>query len=147
MELRRHAGAWRRRVRLDAVQPDINVTPLVDVVLVLLIIFMVVTPLLQKGVPVDLPVAQDPEKKPDKKEDFIVSVKADETVWITEEDGALPPELFKARLAELYERAPSTPLYIKADKKLRYGVVKKVMLDCEASGFKSVSLVANAPAE
>src|SRR5213595_2701958 len=61
---------------------DINVTPLVDVCLVLLIIFMVVTPMLQKGVPVNLPVTEDPEKTPDTEKQLIISVKADGSVYL-----------------------------------------------------------------
>src|SRR3954468_9297089 len=61
---------------------DINVTPLVDVCLVLLIIFMVVTPMLQKGVPVNLPMTEDPEKTPDTEKQLLISVKADGTVYV-----------------------------------------------------------------
>src|SRR5215217_6382828 len=65
-----------------ALNADINVTPLVDVCLVLLIIFMVVTPMLQKGVPVNLPVTEEPEKTPDTEKQLLISVKADKTVYI-----------------------------------------------------------------
>src|ERR1043165_8068787 len=61
---------------------DINVTPLVDVCLVLLIIFMVVTPMLQKGVPVNLPVTEDPEKTPDTEKQLIISVKSAGSVYL-----------------------------------------------------------------
>src|SRR5439155_15241355 len=61
---------------------DINVTPLVDVCLVLLIIFMVVTPMLQKGVPINLPVAEDPEKTPDTEKQLQISVKSDGNVYL-----------------------------------------------------------------
>src|SRR5918997_1671511 len=64
----------------DEVKGEINVTPLVDVCLVLLIIFMVVTPMLQKGVPVDLPVTEAPEKTPDTEKQLQISVKGDRTV-------------------------------------------------------------------
>src|SRR3954466_16359612 len=61
---------------------DINVTPLVDVCLVLLIIFMVVTPMLQKGVPVNLPVTEDPENTPNTEKQLQISVKADGSVYL-----------------------------------------------------------------
>src|SRR3954451_17531836 len=61
---------------------DINVTPLVDVCLVLLIIFMVVTPMLQKGVPINLPVTEDPEKTPDTEKQLQISVKSDGSVYL-----------------------------------------------------------------
>src|SRR5258706_16294573 len=66
----------------DEVKGDINVTPLVDVCLVLLIIFMVVTPMLQSGVDVALPQGPHSEKKPGKESDLIVSIKVDGTVFI-----------------------------------------------------------------
>src|SRR3979409_327982 len=65
-----------------ALTSDINVTPLVDVCLVLLIIFMVVTPMLQKGVPVNLPVTEEPEKTPDTDKQLQISVKSDGTVYL-----------------------------------------------------------------
>src|SRR5207248_6794627 len=65
-----------------ALNADINVTPLVDVCLVLLIIFMVVTPMLQKGVPINLPVAEDPEKTPDTEKQLQISVKMDDSVYL-----------------------------------------------------------------
>src|SRR5687768_18610050 len=65
-----------------ALTSDINVTPLVDVCLVLLIIFMVVTPMLQKGVPVNLPVTEAPEKTPDSEKQLQISVKDDGSVYV-----------------------------------------------------------------
>src|SRR6266849_3955009 len=83
---------------------DINVTPLVDVCLVLLIIFMVVTPMLQKGVPVNLPVTEDPEKTPDTDKQLQISVKADGTVYL----GSLPvlKQQMQAELEKIHERTP-----------------------------------------
>src|SRR5437660_6703416 len=66
----------------DEIKGDINVTPLVDVCLVLLIIFMVVTPMLQSGVDVALPQCAHSEKKPGKESDLIISIKQDATVFI-----------------------------------------------------------------
>src|SRR4026208_299344 len=65
-----------------AMNSEINVTPLVDVCLVLLIIFMVVTPMLQKGVPVTLPVPTEPEKPEDSEKQPLISVKADGSVYL-----------------------------------------------------------------
>ena len=96
-----------------------------------------------------LPQGQDPAKKPDAADDVIVSIKDDESLHLsgggTSVEGVLQPDQLESQLKELYERAPSTPLYIKADKRLTYGIVKKAMLRCEAAGFKSVALVAEAP--
>src|SRR2546423_6403849 len=70
------------KLQRTAMNSEINVTPLVDVCLVLLIIFMVVTPMLQKGVPVNLPVTEDPEKTPDSEKQLLISVKADGSVYL-----------------------------------------------------------------
>ena len=80
---------------------DINVTPLVDVCLVLLIIFMVVTPMLQKGVPVNLPVTEEPEKTPDTDKQLQISVKSDGTVYL----GSLPvlKEQMQSELQKIHE--------------------------------------------
>src|SRR3954466_5980357 len=83
---------------------DINVTPLVDVRLVLLIIFMVVTPLLQKGVPVNLPVTEDPEKTPDTDKQLQISVKADRSVYIG--PNVVRKEEVKTLLEEIQQRTP-----------------------------------------
>src|SRR5712691_10567770 len=69
-------------IKPGATKNEINVTPLVDVVLVLLIIFMVVTPMLGRGVKIDLPKAQNPETRPDTGEQIIVSVADDKSVYI-----------------------------------------------------------------
>ena len=126
---------------------DINITPLIDVVLVLLIIFMVITPMLQKGMPVDLPMGADPAKKPDSDDDVIVSIKylgpEKHELYLKEE--AMAEATLEKKLRDLYDRAPSTALFIKADRRLRYGDVKAAMLLCESTGFRSVSLVALAP--
>src|SRR5437764_10376493 len=70
------------KLQKTAMNSEINVTPLVDVCLVLLIIFMVVTPMLQKGVPVNLPMTEDPEKTPDTEKQLQISVKADGSVYL-----------------------------------------------------------------
>src|SRR5712691_9243886 len=90
------------KVQRTALNADINVTPLVDVCLVLLIIFMVVTPMLQKGVPVNLPVTEDPEKTPDTEKQLQISVKADGTVYL----GSLPviKQQMQSELEKIHER-------------------------------------------
>jgi len=132
--------------KTEGIRAEINVVPLIDIVLVVLIIFMVITPMLQKGIAVQLPEGLDPAKKPDSKEDVIVSIKDDESLWVTgEEEHAMTKDSLEAKLREIAERSPSTPLFIKADRRLRYGIVKETMLLCESAGFRSVSLVAEAP--
>jgi biopolymer transport protein TolR len=121
------------------VRSDINVTPLVDVCLVLLIIFMVVTPLLQKGVNVTLPTTTDPEKMPENEKQLEVSIKSDGNVfigqnWVTEDN--LPNTL-----KEVYETNPERQVVVKGDKALKYKEVRKVMRLINEAGFTRVGLI------
>jgi biopolymer transport protein TolR len=122
-------------------QSDINVTPLVDVCLVLLIIFMVVTPMLQKGIPIQLPVTDNPDKKPENSKQKLITVAwADppkyyiETKWLPKED-------FQKELDEMYQRDPAAELVIKADQRLKYRDVKEVMRITKEAGFQDVGLI------
>jgi biopolymer transport protein TolR len=124
----------------DEVKSDINVTPLVDVCLVLLIIFMVVTPMLQKGVPVTLPVTNNPDKKPDSENQVIVSVKADKTIYI--EQNWIPKNEFLGQLKEMHDRSPGKEILIKGDTRLEYKDIKKVMDMINEAGFENVGLIA-----
>lgn len=119
---------------------DINVTPLVDVCLVLLIIFMVVTPMLQKGVPVNLPVTEDPEKTPDTDKQLQISVKADGTVYL----GSLPvlKQQMQSELEKIHERTPDREIAVKGDKLVKYGAVLDALKACREAGFNNVGLIA-----
>ena len=119
---------------------DINVTPFCDVCLVLLIIFMVVTPLLQKGVPVVLPTARNPQSQPDEESNVNISIQADGKVWYGQK--WIPSDVLRENLQEDYARNPSRKVYIKGDKRLDFGQVKDVLRVVQATGFKSVGLVA-----
>jgi len=123
-------------------QSDINVTPLVDVCLVLLIIFMVVTPMLQKGVDVQLPTTDNPDKKPEGAKQRLISVKWETPPKYFIDTKWFPPEEFQKALDELYQRAPTSELVIKADQRLTYGEVKKVMRMTKDAGFEDVGLIA-----
>jgi biopolymer transport protein ExbD len=123
-------------------QSDINVTPLVDVCLVLLIIFMVVTPMLQKGVDVQLPTTDNPDKKPEGAKQRLISVKWETPPKYFIDTKWFPPEEFQKALDELYQRAPTSELVIKADQRLTYGEVKKVMRMTKEAGFEDVGLIA-----
>jgi len=119
---------------------DINVTPLVDVCLVLLIIFMVVTPMLQKGRPVLLPQADRPDKKPESKNEILVSIEADKNIFI--ESKWFPDREFLSKMKELGERSSGKDVLIKADNRLTYGDVKHVMKLVKDGGFEKVGLIA-----
>ena len=121
------------------VKSDINVTPLVDVVLVLLIIFMVVTPMLQKGVNVVLPLTTNPDKKPDSENQLIVSVKSDSTIYI--DTNWVPKTEFVTQMKEMYQRSPGKEIMIKGDSRLRYKDIKKVMDMINEAGYENVGLI------
>ncbi|HVO21762.1 MAG TPA: protein TolR [Anaeromyxobacter sp.] len=123
---------------------EINVTPLVDVMLVLLIIFMVTAPLIQQGVEVNLP---DARAKPVKAEEqkLVLSIKADRSLWLgTTGDAARVP------LADLEEKLKANvrvqkdhELYLMADKALPYGFVVDVMATMQRAGVVSMGMITN----
>ena len=121
------------------VRSEINVTPLVDVVLVLLIIFMVITPLLQRGVAVQLPKARlvSELKRGDP---IVLSVTPDGRSWIEKRE--VPrSELAEALRVELAAR-PGAPLVVKGDKDLQYGEMRKIILEVSRTRVAGVSLAA-----
>src|SRR5207244_12591308 len=111
---------------------DINVTPLVDVCLVLLIIFMVVTPMLQKGVPVNLPVTEEPEKTPDSEKQLLISVKADGSVYLG--STVVRKEQVQSELETIHQRTPDREIAVKGDKMVKYGSGPGVLKDCREVG-------------
>ena len=127
-------------VKVAEVNSAINVTPLVDVMLVMLIIFMVVTPMLQKGPPVMLPKASNPPTKPEDKNQILIAVSKDKGLYI-EKDAMPTDEMFTARLAEEYQRNKNATVVIKGDARLTYGDVKKALLKVKESGFEQVGLI------
>jgi biopolymer transport protein TolR len=129
----------------SGLRSDINVTPLVDVMLVLLIIFMVVTPMLQRGKGVELPQVAQPEKQSDEGKDIIVSVEYlkrgaafDTNVYIG--DNLVDFAGLRTRLQDELRKDPTKSIYLKGDKKLNYGAVRKVMEICHEAGFTQVKL-------
>ena len=123
----------------DEVKGDINVTPLVDVCLVLLIIFMVVTPMLQQGVDVLLPEGPHSEKKPGKEGDLIISVKQDGTVFVGQD--WIPDAKLPAYLKSEHDKDPSRAVMMKADKRINFGKVRMVMKAANDANFTGVAFL------
>jgi biopolymer transport protein TolR len=120
---------------------EINVTPMVDVMLVLLIIFMVAAPLLTVGVPIDLPQTQAKTLDIDK-EPLTLSVKIDGKVFLGENTEIQLDELVSKLTAITAARAGMEErIFVRGDKKVDYGTVMKVMGRLSAAGFKRVALV------
>jgi len=117
---------------------DINVTPMVDVMLVLLIIFMVAAPLLQVGVPIELPEAKGKQLQ-SSKEPLAITVKSDGTVFIGETAVAL--DEVAPKLKAIAKNGYDEQIFVRGDKGVAYGVVMRVMGRISAGGFHKVSLV------
>jgi biopolymer transport protein TolR len=123
-----------------AVRSEINVTPLVDVCLVLLIIFMVVVPLLTPGVDVVLPHGRDPAKMAEGPGQLVLALKVDGQVWYG--SIAVSPDALRSRLREMHERSPGKVVILKADARLEYGDVKRMLKLINDCGFRDVGLLA-----
>jgi len=121
------------------IKSDINVTPLVDVVLVLLIIFMVITPMLQRGKPVILPKAMKLEKPPgEDKDPIIVSITKEKGVYI--ETDKYDDEGFVSELQKKLIADPTKKILLKGDQSLTFDDVRKVMALSQKAGAKAIGL-------
>jgi biopolymer transport protein ExbD len=122
------------------VRSAINVTPLVDVVLVLLIIFMVMAPQLASGPAVQLPETEQPEEAADDTRQIRVTLEQDGVVWI--DDARLTAEQFPERIAAVARERGDFKVVLHGDSRLTYGEVKRAMMIIEGAGFDDVGLVA-----
>ncbi|HEX7191217.1 MAG TPA: ExbD/TolR family protein [Thermoanaerobaculia bacterium] len=137
---KRHWGSSLGKFEKHGLNSEINVTPLVDVCLVLLIIFMVVTPMLQKGVPINLPVTEEPERTPDTEKQLQISVKGEGIVYLG--PNAVRKEQVDSELKAIHDRTPDREIAVKGDKQVKYGAVLDVLKSCREVGFNNVGLIA-----
>lgn len=135
------AGGARRRRRYGrgrrGTLSEINVTPLVDVMLVLLIVFMISAPLLTAGVPVELPKTEAGAMQ-DQPDPLTVSIRADGGIYLQEDP--VPFSNLAPRLKALAD-GESVPIYVRADAQATYEVVAQVMASLSTSGFTSINLI------
>ena len=121
------------------VKSDINVTPLVDVMLVLLIIMMIVAPLLQQGVSVKLPVATNTSEKPDTQEQTVLAIDSNRRLYLN----AVPvlKDDLQRRVTEILESKKDRIVIIKADEDVEYSAVMDAMDALRASGIEDMGLI------
>jgi len=124
-----------------AVKSEINVTPLVDVVLVLLIIFMVITPALAEGDQITLPMVESADAKSKANNAIDVGLVANGNVLL--DKLTIPLESLETRLREEHERDPKRPLLLKADEQVPYQRVRETLALVEKIGIRNVSLKVN----
>lgn len=130
-----------------SVMADINVTPMADIMIVLLIIFMVITPMLQKGVDVRLPTAGNTKERKDEQKTITVAIRKDSSTYLG--STVMPNQLdlvpqVKERLEDLPEGQKI--VYLKADQELEYGEVMKVMDLLREAGVEEIALIAETKA-
>lgn len=125
------------------VKSDINVTPLVDVMLVLLIIMMVIAPMLQQGVPVELPLAANSTDKPDTQDQTVVNIDRQGGLYVNALPVSEAEVIDRVKLA--LEDKKEKLVYLKADKEAQYGQIMKMMDALRASQIESVALITERP--
>src|SRR3982750_432534 len=121
------------------VKSDINVTPLVDVMLVLLIIMMIVAPLLQQGVPVKLPQATNSSEKPETQEQTVLAITADKRYFVNAVQ--VGKDDMQRRVADILESKKEKVVIIKADEDVEYGAVMDAMDTLRAAGIEDMGLI------
>ena len=127
----------------EDLKSDINVTPLVDVMLVLLVIFMVVTPLLKQQVPIELPLAEHSREAQETSQVTLIAA-ADGTLLLNEQP--ITAEGLDAALHDLYAARPDKTIFLEADRSLPYSRVVDLMDACRAAGVERIGVVTKKPA-
>jgi biopolymer transport protein TolR len=121
------------------VKSDINVTPLVDVMLVLLIIMMLIAPMLNKGVSVKLPKANNTVEKPQSQDQTIIAIAANKAIYLNAKP--VPEQELAKRVGDLLESKTEKIVLIKADQEVEYGAVMAVMDQLRQAAIEDIGLV------
>jgi biopolymer transport protein TolR len=121
------------------IKSDINVTPLVDVMLVLLIIMMIVAPLLQQGVPVELPRADNSSEKPETQDQTVVTIDRSKAVYLNAVP--VPAGQLQSRITTVLEDKSDKIVIIKADQEVPYSAVMDTMDELRAAGIEDMGLI------
>lgn len=122
----------------DRLMADINVTPMVDVMLVLLIIFMVTAPMMMQGVDISLPQTTS-QQLPTKQEHLMISIDSNGKVFIN--DFQVTPDFLKEKLTRILAGRRDRQVYLRADKNIPYGLVARVMAEIQAAGITNLGMV------
>ena len=128
------AGSGKTRMALS----EINVTPLVDVMLVLLIIFMVTTPMMQQGIEIELPETAA-SGVPTSDEPFVLVIRKNKRIYVGEQQ--IPSAELAARLKAIFATRPNKQIYLQADRAVDYGSVAEAMAEIRAAGIFNIGLV------
>ena len=125
------------------VKSDINVTPLCDVMLVLLIIMMIVAPLLQQGVSVKLPIADNTTDKPETQGQTVIAIAKDRAMYVNAKP--VVEQDLGTKVAELLESSKEKTVLIKADEEVEYGAVMAAMDQLRQAGVEDIGLIVDRP--
>jgi biopolymer transport protein TolR len=128
----------------EEVKSEPNVVPLCDVLLVLLIIFMVVTPLVQRGFDLRLPTALNTIQMPDNPE-VVLSIRRDGSLFVNQDPATM--ETLQTMLEEAFMSASEKKLYVKADENLEYGLIVDVILVVKNAGIEIVGIITEVKTE
>jgi biopolymer transport protein TolR len=116
-----------------------NVVPLCDILLVLLIIFMVITPVAQKGIDIQLPEQSDPDTAGSSKTGVVLTLERDESVKLNQE--TVPADLLETKLIELYQRRTDKTIFIRADKSVQYKKVLRIIDIAKGAGIEVLGVM------
>ncbi len=125
---------------------EINITPLVDVMLVLLIIFMITAPLMMEGVKVDLPSATTQAMKNDK-EDVVLTVTKSGDLFLQGDKSTYNLSNLTEKLVAVYQNKSKKDIFLRADKTVPYGIVVQVMATCKNAGIERIGMITETDAQ